>query len=73
MAFSQMRHDADRTWLRCSDLVAAAAKAGRPMTRWQIARVLARLPRPAVKRYGHYHYTQEHLDAVVDAARRPEC
>jgi len=71
--WADMRQDRNRTWYRCSDLVAAAAAAGSPMNRYQIHRVLARLPKPTVKKYGHFHYGQEHLDAVVQAARRGEC
>jgi hypothetical protein len=66
--FDQMRGDHDRTWHRRSDIVAALAAEGLPMTWWEASKVLATLPRPE-KRYGHFRYTAEHRDAVLAAAR----
>lgn len=66
-SFSEMRHDADRTWYRCSDLVAAARNAGVPITRYQLRRMIAALPPPTTKKYGHWHYEQRHMDAVLVA------
>jgi hypothetical protein len=69
MTFSEMRKDHIRDWLRLSDLQDAAAAAGRWMTRYEVRRAIRHLPKPAVKRYGHWHYTDEHRDAVVAAAK----
>lgn len=68
--FDQLRGDQARTWCRMSDLLAAAAAAGRAMTRYEVRLAIAHLPRPTVKRYGHWHYTNEHLEAVLEVARR---
>jgi hypothetical protein len=67
--FSRMRGDQQRTWSRMSDLLAAAEAAGRVMNRYEVRRAIAHLPRPTVKRYGHWHYTDEHLEAVIEAAK----
>lgn len=69
MNFSDMRGDEGREWFRCSDLIDAALKAGKAMTRYEIHKVIAHLPPPTCKRYGHWHYTREHYDAVVAAVR----
>jgi len=68
--FARMRGDQCRDWLRRSDLLDATEKAGRRLTEWQLRRAIAHLPRPAVKRYGHLHYTLDHLEAAVSVARR---
>lgn len=66
--FGQMRRDGKRTWFRMSDLVDAAACSGAAFTRYQVRRIIAHLPHPAVKRYGHWHYTEDHRQAVIEAA-----
>ena len=64
LTFSGLRHDHDRDWFRCSDLVDASQAAGCLMTRYEIRRVIKGLPKPE-KVYGHAHYGTEHLEAVV--------
>lgn len=68
MSFTRMRGDSGRTWHRRSDVLAALKAAGSEWTWHDVMPVLARLPRPT-KRYGHYQYTEEHLAAVLAAAR----
>jgi hypothetical protein len=68
--FSRMRGDSGREWYRLSDLVNASAEAGRRLTIGQVRSAIRLLPKPAVKRYGHYHYTAEHREAVQAAVRR---
>lgn len=67
--FDQMRGDPTRTWCRMSDLQDAAAAAGRRMTRYEVLLSIRHLPRPQVKKYGHWHYTAQHRRAVIAAAR----
>jgi len=67
--FGQMRKDGKRDWFRMSDLEAAAFHAGARLTRYQIRRTLAPLPPPTVKKYGHWHYTEEHRKAVIAAVK----
>lgn len=66
-SFTEMRHDRDRTWYRRSDLVDAAAKAGVRLTADQVRHIIKKLPRPANRAYGHWHYDQSHMDAVLAA------
>lgn len=68
--FVRMRGDAGRDWYRLSDLVDASVEAGRRMTVSQVRYAIRGLPKPTVKRYGHFHYTAEHREAVQEAARR---
>jgi len=70
--FDQMRGDPTRTWFRMSDLQDAAAASGRRMTRYEVLLAIRHLPPPVVKRYGHWHYTEEHRLAVVMASIQPE-
>jgi hypothetical protein len=67
--FAQMRKDEKREWFRMSDLEAEAFHAGARLTRYQIRRILASLPPPTVKKYGHWHYTEEHRKAVIAAVK----
>lgn len=70
VTFHSLRGDRSRTWIRCSDLIAAGtAAAGRPYTRYEMRQAIRHLPRPAVKWHGHYHYGQEHLEAVIRDAK----
>jgi hypothetical protein len=70
VTFMQLRGDRHRTWVRCSDLIAAGtAAANRRFTRYEVRMAIAHLPKPKVKHHGHFHYGQEHLDAVIAAAR----
>jgi hypothetical protein len=66
--FGQMRKDGPRDWFRMSDLVDAAAAHGVAFTRYQVRGIIAHLPRPTVKRYGHWHYDETHRQAVIEAA-----
>lgn len=62
--FAQMRGDhLPRDWMRWGELVAAAGC--RPAWTWRLRQVVhgPGLPRPQ-KRYGHYRYTTEHLEAA---------
>jgi hypothetical protein len=68
-SFSRMRGEYGRTWFRCSDLIEAMSAEGRIVTRWMVRKAIRGLPRP-VKRYGHYRYSQEHMDAVRAYAGR---
>jgi hypothetical protein len=66
--FGQMRKDGKRTWFRMSDLQAAAAARGVHMTRYRVRSIIAHLPKPTVKQYGHWHYDERHRQAVIEAA-----
>lgn len=68
MTFSQLRGDETRTWYRRSDILARLAQEGLPFAWHDARKILARLPQPR-RRYGHYQYEQQHLDAVLQAAR----
>jgi hypothetical protein len=70
LTWSSMRADARRDWYRLSDLYDATMASGRRWTVYEIRRAMRHLPKPAVKKYGHYHYGQEHMDAVREAVRR---
>lgn len=59
--------DADRSWVSFGEIHAAVREAGIEVTEWYVRRELRRLPRPAVKRYGMYRYTREHMAAVLEA------
>lgn len=67
LTFSGLRHDHDRDWFRCSDLVDASQAAGYRMTRYEIRTAIAHLPKPE-KQYGHNHYGRDHLIAVIEFA-----
>ena len=67
LTFSGLRHDHDRDWFRCSDLVDASQAAGYRMTRYEIRTAIAHLPKPE-KAYGHNHYGRDHLIAVIEFA-----
>jgi hypothetical protein len=66
--FDQMRGDHRRTWFRRSDILDALRELGCSWTWYEIAFAFAGLPRPE-KRYGHYRYTRDHLDAALSAWR----
>ncbi len=70
LTFSGLRGDTGRTWFRMSDLIEASAQAGCRFSAYEVRLAIASLQRPTVKRHGHWHYTEEHRDAVVEAARR---
>lgn len=66
LTFAGLRGDRQsRSWYRCSDLIGAARAAGWPMNRYEVQCVIAHLPKPTVKRYGHWQYGQEHMDALL--------
>ena len=67
LTFSGLRHDHDRDWFRCSDLVDASQAAGYRMTRYEIRTAIAHLTKPE-KQYGHCHYGRDHLIAVIEFA-----
>lgn len=67
--FSQMRGDEGREWLRRSDILAAVAAEGLVVSWHEACQAMVGLPRPE-KRYGHFRFGREHLDAVLTAARR---
>lgn len=58
-----------RDWYRMSDLVAAAVGLGVPFGEWEVRKATRHLPKPRERRYGHYRYRREHLEAVLAAAR----
>lgn len=68
-SFSEMRGDEARDWFRRSDIIAAIEAEGHVFTWHDARKVLRGLPKPE-RRYGHYRYTRQHLDAVLQAARR---
>jgi hypothetical protein len=68
LTYSGLRSDHDRDWFRCSDLVDASQVAGYRMTRYEIRKALAHLPKPEGRHYGHLHYGRDHLVAVVEYA-----
>lgn len=69
LTWAAMRGDRlPRDWYRRSDLLEAARAICPAYSDWNLRQVLRRLPRPQERRYGHLHYGQEHLDAVVAAA-----
>jgi hypothetical protein len=70
LTWSSMRGDAHREWYRMSDLYDATLASGRRWTLYEIRQAMRHLPKPAVKKYGHYHYTQAHIDAVREAVRK---
>jgi hypothetical protein len=65
LTFSGLRHDHDRDWFRCSDLIDASQAAGYRMTRYEVRLAIAHLPKPEGRHYGHLRYGRTHLDAVV--------
>lgn len=67
LTFSGLRHDHDRDWFRCSDLIDASQVAGYRMTRYEVQLATKHLPKPE-KQYGHAHYGRDHLVAVVEYA-----
>ena len=68
LTYSGLRSDHDRDWFRCSDLVDASQVAGYRMTRYEIRKAIANLPKPEGRHYGHLHYGRDHLVAVVEYA-----
>ena len=70
VSWESMRGDARRDWYRLSDLYDATLASGRRWTSYEIRQAMRHLPKPAVKRYGHFHYGQEHMDALLEAVRR---
>lgn len=70
LTWSSMRGDANRDWYRMSDLFDATLASGRRWTLYEIRKAMAHVPRPTVKKYGHWHYTQAHMDAIREAVRR---
>lgn len=70
LTFSGLRGDLQpRQWYRRSDLIAAAVALGVPFGEWEVRKAIRGLPKPTEKRYGHLHYSQAHMDAVVRAAK----
>jgi hypothetical protein len=69
LSFDGLRGDAGRSWFRCSDLIEASAAAGLRLTRYEVQKAVAGLPKPE-KRYGHNRYREIHMEAVLEAVRR---
>lgn len=69
IGFGGLRGDANRDWHRMSDLINASHAEGYRMTRYEVLKAVAFLPKPE-KRYGHYRYTNEHMEAVRAYAAR---
>jgi hypothetical protein len=68
--FSRMRGDREpRTWIRWSELWATVQAEIPALGAWDVRRALRAAP-PAEKKYGHKHYTTEHLAAVRAYADR---
>jgi len=70
LTWSSMRGDAKRDWYRMSDLYEATLASGRRWNLYQIRQAIKHVGKPTVKKYGHYHYTQAHMDALLEAVRR---
>lgn len=70
LTWSSMRGDARRDWYRMSDLYEATLASGRRWNLYQIRKAIRHVPKPTVKKYGHWHYDQRHMDALVEAVRR---
>ena len=68
VTFMQLRGDRDRTWFRRSDIIDALRGLGCSWAWYEISFAFASLPKPE-KRYGHYRYTKDHLDAALAAWR----
>jgi hypothetical protein len=64
LTWSSMRGDAKRDWYRLSDLYQATLASGRRWNLYQIRQAIKHVGKPTVKKYGHYHYTQAHMDAL---------
>lgn len=67
LGWNGLRSDEHRDWFRLSDLIAAAAATGKPLTRHQVYMAIRDLPTPD-RRYGHFRYGRAHLEAVIAAA-----
>ena len=63
MTFGGLRGDANRDWHRMSDLIEASHAEGYRMTRYEVLKAVAFLAKPE-KRYGHFRYTKDHMEAV---------
>lgn len=63
--------DQPRSWLRIGEIVAALQAEGLTVTEYACRKAIAAagLPTPP-KRYGHYQYGTEYLEAARRAARR---
>lgn len=58
--------DEPRTWLRRAEVVALLADRGVIVTAEQVTLVVAASGLPAPERkYGHNHYTEQHVEAVA--------
>lgn len=68
--WSEMRgEEPGRSWLRFSEAMAALASEGVAVTATEFRREVKRAGRPE-RRYGHYRYTEQHLEAVRAFARQ---
>ncbi len=69
-SFAEMRGDHEpREWMRWSEFLAAVLAEIPCLGVWDIRQAVRRSTRPE-KRYGHYRYTNEHMDAVRAYAAR---
>lgn len=63
LSFSRLRGDAEpRPWLRWSELWAIVQAEIPALCSWNVRQAIQHIP--AERRYGHKHYTPEHLEAV---------
>ena len=64
------RYGQARDWLLFSEAMERLKGEGYLVTPWDFRREVHACGLPLVKRYGHYHYTDGHLEAVRAYARR---
>ncbi len=65
-SFSEMRAEPrGKSWLRRQELIDALRAEGFDIGPFQVRQAVIQsgLPKPE-KRYGHFHYTREHMEAV---------
>ena len=63
MSFSKLRGDAEpRSWLRWSEFWAMVQAEIPALGQWDVRQAVRAIP--AERRYGHKHYTPEHVEAV---------
>lgn len=68
--FSRMRGDKEpRTWIRWSEVLAFAQAEFPALGVWDVRKAIRAAP-AAERKYGHNHYTTEHLAAIRAYADR---
>ena len=68
MTFNQLRKDHKRTWHRRADILDELRRLGCPWHWYEVSMAFVGIPKPE-KRYGHYRYTAQHMEAAVAAWR----